>query len=180
MPNPRLAKVYAKAILDIARESNIVDVVLSDMNYLSRLTSESREFDLLLQSPIVNAQKKQQVIENVTKSNVHNTTSQFLNLLVNKGREGSLSEIAASYQEQYNELNNLKTVTVTTASKMNDEMRASVSAKAQEFAVGKKVSINEVVNEEIIGGFILEVDDKRYDASVRNSLNKIKNQFSSK
>lgn len=102
----------------------------------------------------------------------------FIHLMISKGRESNLIEIATAFQNQYNDLKMIKEISVTTAVPMNEEVRSIVSRKAAELAPGKTVTIKETVNPDIIGGFIIEIDDKLYDASVRKELNEIKKQFS--
>lgn len=178
MPNPRLASRYAKSILDLSIEQDQLDAVLKDMQYLNAVVSESRDFQLLLQSPIIKADKKKSIIDEVLSSKVSDLTMKFIHLMISKGRESNLTEIATAFQNQYNDLKMIKEVSVTTAVPMNEEVSAIVSRKAAELAPGKTVAIKEIVNPDIIGGFIIEIDDKLYDASVRKELNEIRKQFS--
>src|SRR5690606_8636594 len=102
----------------------------------------------------------------------------FIHLLISKGRESYLLEVANAFQDQYDAVKNIKKIHVTTAVPMTEDVRKKVIAKAQQIVPGFKIQTEETVNPSIIGGFIIEVEGKRYDASVLHELNEIKKQFS--
>lgn len=178
MSNPRLASRYAKSILDLSIEQNQLEEVLKDMQLLNAMVTQSRDLELLLLSPIIKADKKKSIMDELLKGKTSDLTTRFLHLMISKGRESNLSEIAAAFQQQYNQLKKIQEVQVTTAIPMNDEVRALVNQKIAEMVPGKTIEINEAINPEIIGGFIIEIEDKLYDASVKTELYNIKKQFS--
>src|SRR5436309_718775 len=103
MQNPRLASRYAKSLLDLAVEQNSLDVLLKDMQTVSRICNISRDFVLMLRSPVISADKKLSVVNEVLKSsNVSALTDTFIKLLVSKGREANIPEIADAFIAQYN------------------------------------------------------------------------------
>src|SRR5690606_5692035 len=106
-----------------------LDAVLKDMQYLNAVASESRDFQLLLQSPIIKADKKKSIIDEVLGGKIGSLTMKFIHLMISKGRESNLSEIAAAFQSQYNDLKMIKEVSVTTAVPMNEEVRNTVIGK---------------------------------------------------
>ncbi len=178
MQNPRLATRYAKSVLDLAVEKNSLDAVLADMQVVNSICVQSRDFGVMLRSPIVSADKKQNVINAVLKSyNVNQITSAFINLLVAKGRELNLPEIAAAFIEQYNVLKNIRTVTLTTATPMNDAMKKTIQDKVAGFMANDTVNLKTKVDESLIGGFVLEVEDRLFDASIKKSLSDVRNKI---
>src|SRR5436853_7096209 len=104
MPNPRLAARYAKSLIDLATEKGELETVYKDMQYLQELCKKSRDFVSLLRSPVVKGDKKQHIIETITKDNLSEITAAFNRLLVNKGREPDLPEIVNAFIEQYNSI----------------------------------------------------------------------------
>src|SRR4051812_20691363 len=103
MLNPRLATRYAKSLLDLAVEKNSLEAVLKDMQLLKSICSRSNEFAVMLRSPVISGDKKQAVINEVLKGrDVSQLTDAFVKLLVSKGREQSLLEIADAFIAQYN------------------------------------------------------------------------------
>ena len=177
MQNPRLATRYAKSLLDLAVEQNQVEAVLTDMQLLDAICQQNREFANLLRSPIINADKKQQIIDAIIGHRISPLTKAFVTLLVSKGRELNLPEIARAFLTQYKVMKNIKTVRLTTAAPLNDAVKEKIRAKALSSLQNSTVEIEEKVNPDLIGGFILEMDDKLFDASIRRDLNDVKTQF---
>ena len=175
MQNPRLATRYAKSLLDLAVERNSVAATLKDMQTLSSICSKSHDFAVMLRSPVISGDKKLSVINLVLKNyEVSELTHAFINLLVAKGRELNLPEIAEAFIGQYNVMQNIRTVKLTTAAPMSDGIRNDISAKIAGYMPTDTVDLKTAVDADLIGGFVLEVEDKLYDASVRRSLNDIK------
>ena len=106
-----------------------------------------------------------------------NSTNGFIKLLVVKGRELNLPEIAGAFIDQYNVLKNIRMVKLTTAAPMATAIKASIEGKIAGYMPKDTVDLKIAVDEELIGGFVLEVEDKLYDASVRKSLNEIRSKI---
>ncbi len=179
MQNPRLASRYAKSLLDLAVEQNQVEVTLKDIQLLSAICHQSRDFANMLRSPIIKADKKHAIINAIIGDKLQAPlTKAFINLLVNKGREANLPEIADAFIGQYKELNNIKTVKLTTAIPANDSVRQAIRSKVVALlSADATIELKEEVNPELIGGFVLQMDDKLFDASIRRDLNDVKAQF---
>lgn len=177
MQNPRLASRYAKSLMDLAIEQNNLDTVLADMKLVDGACSQSRELIAVLRSPIIAADKKQNVITSIFGSRFNALTQGFLKLLISKGREANLPEIAHSFIAMYKEMKNIKTVKLTTAMPLNEATKLNLKAKIVTALQGKEVEMHEAVNPDLIGGFVLEMDDKLFDASIRRDLNDVKTQF---
>ncbi len=176
MQNPRLATRYAKSVLDLAVEKNALDVVLKDMQSLNSICTMSRDFVVMLRSPVINADKKLSVINLVMKSAALNPmTLGFMRLLVTKGREEYLPEIASAFIDQYKSLKNIKSVKLTTAAVIEDDIKKSILSKIAGYMPNDTIDLETAVNDSsLIGGFVLEVEDKLYDASIKKSLNDVK------
>jgi F-type H+-transporting ATPase subunit delta len=177
MQNPRLASRYAKSLLDLAVEQNSLEATLADMQLLDKICHISPEFAMMLRSPVITADKKQAVIKAVWEGRVNVLTQAFVDLLITKGREASLPEIAPAFVAQYKQMKKIKTVKLTTAAVVNDTVKQNILAKIAKDLEGYTVDITSTVDPELIGGFILEMEDKLFDASVRRHLNDVKAQF---
>jgi F-type H+-transporting ATPase subunit delta len=177
MPNPRLATRYAKSLLDLAIEQNSVDATLQDMQLLDSVCRQSREFVVMLRSPIIKADKKQHVVEALVSGKAHPLTSAFIKLLVNKGREGNLPEIASAFIAQYKTMKNIKTAKLSSAVPMSDKVKELIRGNILAAMPGVQLELKEEIRPELIGGFVLQIDDKLVDASVRRDLNDVKAQF---
>lgn len=177
MQNPRLASRYAKSLIDIAQELNILDAVLNDMEMIRDLCAENRDLVLMLKSPIVKGDKKAAVMKAILDGKAQTVTLSFIDLMISKGREFYMPEIAETFLTQYKELNNIRTVELTTAVAIDEDLKQAIYNKVSASIQDGHVELNTKVDEELIGGFMLEVGDKLFDASVRRDLIDIKNQF---
>jgi F-type H+-transporting ATPase subunit delta len=176
MQNPRLATRYAKSLLDLAIEQNQLDAVYTDVNLLKQLNNSNADFVALLKSPIVKADKKDKIITAVLSDKLNKTTLLFIQLLTSKSRESYLPEIVTAFLTQYNELKNIQTVKLTTATPISEELKQSIVAKVRN-ANTSSVEIETKVNEALIGGFTLEVGGKLIDASIARDLQDVSKQF---
>jgi F-type H+-transporting ATPase subunit delta len=177
MPNPRLASRYAKSLIDLSTERNQLEDVYSDMQFLKQVCKGSRDFVNLLRSPVVSADKKQSVINAVTKNNVSELTAAFIKLLINKGRESDMPEIVTAFIEQYNTIKGIHRVKLTTATAVSDELKNAIVSKVKKEANLQNVELESKVDDALIGGFVLEFNNNLVDASVLRDLKDIAKQF---
>jgi F-type H+-transporting ATPase subunit delta len=177
MQNPRLASRYAKSLLDLAVETNKLDATLSDMKLLEAICKQNRDFTAMLRSPIIKADKKQAILNAVLEGRLSDITNAFITLLVNKGREANLPEMTSAFMSQYNILKNIRTVKLTTAVPVSDVVRDAIKAKVAKSINNDAIEMKTAVNPDLIGGFVLEMEDKMFDASIRRDLHDIRAQF---
>ena len=176
MAGTRAAIRYAKAILDIAKANNSVDAVNADMTSIAKAIKESAELKDFLQSPIVKGEIKFSSLNEIFTSAQKETKGLFQLLLVNKRFE-LLNDVALQFNALYDELNGIEVAKVTTAVPMTPELEAKVLAKIASFS-NKNITIQNIVDPSIIGGFILRIGDKEYNASVANRLQVLKRELS--
>jgi len=177
MQNPRLAQRYAKSLIDLAAEMNQLDPVHDDIMLLNAICAQSREFVLMLKSPIISADKKNKIINAVTENKISKIPQTFIKLLCSKNRESLLPEIISSFIEQYNKIKGIHKVTLTTAIPVTEEIKNSFTSKIQSGTSVKNIELETVVDERLIGGFVLEMDGKLIDGSILRDLNDVKKQF---
>lgn len=177
MQNPRLAGRYAKSLLDLATELNQVSLIHGDMKLLQGICKSNRDFILLLRSPIVKPSIKSKIIDAVIGGKVNVTTSSFIQLLVRKGREGYLPEITEAFIEQYNKLNNIYRVKLTTATPVGEDVKNDIVSRIKAQTPMQNIELETAVKENLIGGFVLEMQDMLVDASILRDLKDIKKQF---
>lgn len=177
MQNPRLAGRYAKSLLDLATELNQVNIIHGDMKLLQGICKSNRDFTLLLRSPIVKPSIKSKIIDSVIGGKINATTSSFIQLLVRKGRESYLPEIAEAFIEQYNKLNNIYRVKLTTATPVGEDVKNDIVSRIKAETPMQNIELETAVKEDLIGGFVLEMQDMLVDASILRDLKDIKKQF---
>lgn len=177
MPNPRLASRYAKSLIDLAIEKGELEKVFADMQWLNSVCKSNRDFVNLLRSPIIKGDTKKKIIGAVTAGTISTMTTAFISLLVNKGRESNLPEIASAFITAYKLKKNIQTIKLTTAAPVTDAVKKAIIDQVKKTAGFQNVELEEKVNPEIIGGFVLQVEDKLIDASVAYDLKAIARQF---
>ncbi|MGC4101410.1 ATP synthase F1 subunit delta [Ferruginibacter sp.] len=177
MNNPRLAGRYAKSLLDLATEQNQVEAVYADMKWLSAICKSNPDFAAVLGSPVIKADKKQVILKAVTDGKVTPTTAGFIDLLVKKTRESNLNEIVNAYIDQYNALNHIQKVKITTAAPLTDDLKDAIMTNVKAAVPTQKFEIETSVKDELIGGFIVETGGQLVDASILRDLKDIQKQF---
>jgi F-type H+-transporting ATPase subunit delta len=177
MTNPRVVTRYAKSLLDLAVEKGQLEAVHGDMLYLQRLTKESREFLNLLRSPVVKADTKARTIAAVTRGKISDLTTAFLNLMIGKARESALPEIISAFITQYKDFKGIRTVKLTTAAPVSNEVKSAILEKVKKEEGIQTLELQETIDPNIIGGFVLQIGDKLVDASISYDLKNVARQF---
>ena len=177
MLNPRIASRYAKSLIDLSIEKGSLEEVYKDMQYLSAVSKVNKDFVNLLKSPVIAPDKKQSILEAVTNGKVSELTAVFNRLLIRKGRELHLPEIADAFITQYKHYKKIFTVKLTTATPISDELKQEIVDKVRAESDMKNIDLTTSVNEDLIGGFVLQAGDQLIDASIAYDLNAIKKQF---
>ena len=177
MNNPRLAGRYAKSLLDLATEQSQVDAVYADMKWLHSICKSNPDFVNMLRSPVIKPTAKGKIIESVSKERVSKLTTAFIQLLVSKAREINLPEIVTAFIAQYKENKGIHTVKLTTAVPVSEELKQSILQQIRVAKNMQHLELNTEVNEDLIGGYVLEIGDELVDASIAFDLHNIKKQF---
>jgi len=177
MLNPRLAGRYAKAILDLAIEKEMLEAVYEDMLFLQAISRTNKDFVSLLKSPVISSEKKVAILGAVTRGRIGELSHSFISLLIKKGRELNLPEIANAFVEQYKKYKNIYTVKLTTAHPISESLKQEIVDKVKSQSEMQNIDLTTETNEELIGGFVLEVGTILVDASIAYDLNTIRKQF---
>jgi F-type H+-transporting ATPase subunit delta len=173
----RIATRYAKSLIDLAQDNGKLDRVKEDVESFD-MVCRNRDFSLLLKSPVVKPDKKQAIFNQLFKGKYDDLTMSFLNILLRKGREAQLTDIAKEFLTQYKVIRGISTVKLTTAVKLSDQAVEAIRQKLNASSTTRNtVEIITKVDPGIIGGFIIEYDDKLYDTSVSHKLDLLKKEF---
>jgi F-type H+-transporting ATPase subunit delta len=171
----RAAIRYAKAILETALSSGKANQVNDDMKSIINAVNSSTDLKDFLVSPIISSEVKMKALSEVFGSVQADTKSLFRLLQENKRFE-ILEAIATQFNAQFDEMNGVEVAKVTTAFPITADLEAKILAKATSIST-KKITIQNTVDPSIIGGFILRIGDKQYNASVSNRLHELKREF---
>lgn len=176
MVDSKVASRYAKSLIGLAQEKNLLEEVKKDMELILNNFKASKEFQIVLKSPIIKGDKKFSIFKEVFGGLVSNLTLSFVDILIRKGRESYLHSIANEYIQQYKEINKIVTVKVVTAIPLDGDLRNKIVALVKN--TGSKVEIEEKVDPSIIGGLIITVGDKQVDASIAGKIKALRKEFS--
>lgn len=177
MKNQKLAKRYASSLLDLATEQNKLENVLSDMQYIGRIIDESKELEVILKSPVIKATQKISILHKLFGGNIDVLTEKFIELLIKNSRETHLHEVVNSFINLYDLQKDIKTAYITTSKPLNEENLAKLK-EITKLIKADSVNIVQKIDESIIGGFKLNVDDIQIDASVQSKLKELEREFS--
>ena len=176
MAETKLARRYAKSLLDLALERNMIDKVFSDMQLVSDTITANRDLSLLLKNPIVNTDKKDNIIRGLFGNKIDSVTMAFFNIITRKGRESYLEEIAKSFIDLYKTNKGIRIAHVTTAVPLDAEMRERIINIVKQ-ARGNQLELVEKIDKDLIGGFVLRVGDEQIDTSISKELRNLKKEF---
>ena len=171
----RAAIRYAKAIIEIATGSNNTTAVNNDMKTIVSAIKDSEELKDFLSNPIVNGTVKMNALSEIFPSLQTETKGLFQLLLANKRFE-ILSAIATQFNNLFDIASGVEKAVVIKAVPLTAELEVLVKNKLKEFSLNT-ISITNVVDASIIGGFVLRIGDKQYNASVANKLQQLKREF---
>lgn len=173
----RAANRYAKALLSLASDQSQEDLVQKDMLFITESIASSKELQVLLSSPVFKISEKKSALKGIFDKNKSALTNNLLDLLATNKRMPLLPLISKQYSVLFNELKSIEKAVVTTAFPIDEAMREKVLAKTAALVGDKKISLENIIDESIIGGFILRVGDIQIDASILNKIGKLKREL---
>ncbi|MHA7863514.1 ATP synthase F1 subunit delta [Flagellimonas marinaquae] len=175
MNQNRAAIRYAKATLDFAVEKKAADAVEKDMREIAATISDSLELQRMLESPIIKSEVKKNSLLEIFKG-TNEITKGLLQTLIGNKRIAMLQEVAFKYIILHEKLKGEEVAYVTTAVPLTSDLEKKILETVTK-ATGNKVTLENRIDESIIGGFVLRVGDTQYDASIANKLNGLKREF---
>lgn len=163
---------YAKALFLLGKEKSLLDRIKADMVLISGILLNA-DFKSVIESPVIKPSQKTNAVVSVFKGKIHELTLNFLDVLIKNKRERNLEGICRRFLYIYAQEMGVKTALITTATSLDAQVNKMLSQiLAKEF--NATIELEHKLNPEILGGYILKVGDQQYDASVANSLRKIK------
>ncbi len=168
-----VASRYAKSLIELAKEQKVLEAVHEDMLFFQSVAGENRALMLALKSPVVRHDKKLAILSAIFKARVNPVTFAIFEIITKKNREAILDAIADEFIIAYQDFQGIQKAVITTTTPLTEELRAqfkSIVAKS----TGKTVVLEEKIDASLIGGYLLRVNDRQFDASIKNNLNKLK------
>jgi len=177
MGSTRAAIRYARAILSLSKDKGSIEAVVNDMKTITSTLEGSKDLRLALVSPILKIEQKRNVLKEIFKDATAETNG-LIDALVDNKRIDILGNVADKFIVLYNQEKGLQAATVTTAVAITPELEKKVLAKVTELTGSTDIKLENIVDESIIGGFVLRVGDTQYNASIASQLGKLKREFS--
>lgn len=176
MKGTRAALRYAKAVLNLAKDTQKESEVNNSMLLIAATIAESQELALVLSSPVIKAEQKVVALNAIFSESIDQISLGVIGLLAENKRLPLLAMVAKQYSILFDHDKLVDVARVTTAVPLTDALNKKVLAKIKELT-GNEATVENVVDETILGGFILRVGDMQYDASISNNFNELKRQF---
>ncbi|HZK94548.1 MAG TPA: ATP synthase F1 subunit delta [Prolixibacteraceae bacterium] len=176
MDEGKIAVRYAKALLGLAKEKQVEEAVKTDMEMIHQLFETMPGFDHVLTSPVIGGKEKRALFENVFAKKINALTYSFLMLLITNNREGYLKDITRNFHDTYRKEAGYKAAKLISAFEIDsatiDQFRALIRKLYK-----TEVDLTFNVDNTLIGGFVLQVEDQQIDASVAAKLKKLKREL---
>ncbi len=173
----RIANRYAKSLVELAVEQGKLEEVNNDVQYMKQVAS-NEDFRSVIKSPVIAPAKKTKVFDALFSGKVSDLSSSFLKTVLKKGREAYLPEIVNDFIVQYKIINKVSAVRLTSAHKLKEETINKILAKLHgSTTTMDNIELDVQVDPSLIGGFILQYDDKLYDTSIKSKLVELEKEF---
>lgn len=172
----KIATRYAQALFDFSLEQGITEAVEKDMSLIGNVIRASRDLKLMLQNPVIGKSKKISILNTLFSSQCHKITMSFVRIITTAGREKHLEGIADVYYELFKEHKGIMTVTLFTAAPVNDAVRRQIISKMKS-SIQSDIVLDEQVRPALIGGFILQYDNKQVDTSLLKQFEQLRKEF---
>jgi len=167
---------YAAAFFDLAKEKGILENAFNDMTQFGKVCISNHDFVRMLQNPVVNADKKKKVINQVFGTTVNAVSLNFMNLMIRKRRERYLPSIAEAFSDLYLAWKGVKMAYVTSAVTLEAKEKTGILEIISKLT-DKKIDLVETLNENLLGGFIINVDNFQVDQSLSTKIKELKKDF---
>ena len=172
-----IANRYAEALFELSEEENITKEIYNELNNVVDILKNNKDLDNVLKSPLVAKSEKVQLIETLFNTKINNNLKNFLKILVEKGRISSLKSIKLTFKELLNDKHNIIEGTVISAIALTDEKVKELEEKLSK-KYNKNVTLENKVDESILGGVLVRLGNTQIDGSVKTRLDNIKDQLS--
>ncbi len=167
---------YAKALFELAREAKKLETIHSDLITIRQALEKSPDLQQVLDSPIIPKQEKADLLDQLFREQVDEHTMRFLQLLVEKNRESLLLFIIGRFQELLDEYRGIVRATLITAHPFDSDQKQALKKRLDRIT-GKDVQLKEVVEPDLLGGFVVRIKDTIIDVSLKNQLLKLRERL---
>lgn len=179
MAESKVSSRYAKSLLDLAIEQNSLEEIKKDMNLFHDTLKAHSQLRAVLANPVIDGDDKKGILHKLFEGKINKLSLAFFDIMIRKGREVLLNDTASAFLEQYNRHKGIVKASVTSASPLTAEQLETVREVIKQITPGE-IQLENKIKTSLIGGFILKVGDKQYDASIARKLGVLKQELTSR
>ena len=177
MDNGRISVRYARALFQVAQEQGCEAAVYDGLthfahNYLMAIS----QFNEVLTNPILPKDEKAKLLKLAVGEPIHDCLKQFINFVTEQHREDKMFFIAMKYMEMYRAKHNILNTQLTTATELPEATLEKIKTYVEQ-TFSAEVEMDIHIDPSLIGGFVLDIENTRMDASVIGQLNALKNKL---
>ncbi len=176
MNQSKISVRYAKALFLLATEKDLIDEIKNDIDYIKLVSETVEEFRFLVESPVVETSNKREAFVLALKGSVNQITLNFIDLVTKNKREIFITDICRNFLDLVRKNNGIESASFITAADVDQSILANVKEIADDY-FKTNVELSSIVDKKILGGYILRVGDKQFDASINSKLKKVKQQL---
>lgn len=173
----RVSYRYANSLMLLAEEKNIFQEVAKDADLIFNTINNSKELKIILKSPVIKTELKKKLLNEIFSNKISSETLSFIDFVIQKNREDILLEIFKEFLVLCDKKNKILRAKVKTAVELDESLKSKLTSKL-ESRTNQKIIANYLLDQKIIGGFVVEIDDQVYDASVKHQLTQLRKKFS--
>lgn len=174
MDNGLIPRRYAKALYKFALEHATTATVYDEMKLVASAFEKSPELQKTLANPYVSASDKASLLKAAAGGTAENDYLGFVKLLLDMKREEFAYLIALAYIDLYRQENKISQVKITTAAPLPEMEMQKLRNMVQKAFPDRTLEYSEAVRPDLIGGFVIDVDDARMDASISNEIEQLR------
>jgi len=167
---------YAKALFELARDENKLEQIQADLNTLQEALYRSPDLQQVLESPIIPKGDKADLLNQLFRDRVSELTMRFLQLLVEKNRESLLGFIIQRFGELLDDYQGILRGKLISAYAFTPEQRKALKTRLDKIT-GKNVLLEEEIDPQLLGGFVVRIKDTIIDVSLKNQLLKLRERL---
>ena len=172
-----IADRYAQALFEVGEETQTTSELYQELSELVDILNENKDLYNFLKSPLIDREDKKNVMQNIFKNQLSDSMNNFLKVVIDKDRMSTIEYIKESYKSLLNDKNNILEGTAITAVELSEKEIKDLE-KNLSIKYNKNVTLNNIVDETILGGVLVKLGNEEIDGTVRTRLSKMKNQLS--
>lgn len=173
MNESKISVRYAKALFQLGKEKKVLDTIVTDMKLVDELCNTVKDFWLMIESPVIKTSQKRKAVKAVFADKLGTISLNFLDMVFENHREIFIKNMVRNFLDLCRIDRGVVSAKLTTAGEIDKEDKGNLSEMLKK-AFDSKIELEEVLDKDIIGGFVLRVEDQQLDASVSTQLSQIK------